>query len=385
MAQSWVSTPKKRLMLAGLNLLARVARPSRGGRQRPVHQSRPIRRILVVELWNIGDIVLMMPFLAQLRALFPGAEVTLLAQPHAKVILDGSGLVDEILETELTWTDTLLARKPLAYDWRGLRQVHRQFRGREFDLAFQCRMHVREHFILALSGARRRVGYAFPSGDGVLTDAVPVGDPGRHKTADWLRLLAPFGGRIATEPPRLSVSRSEHEWASEYLARHGASPSDVVVGVHPGASRAEKRWPLERFHEITAELATRPEIRILAFTEPGGYGGSLAEIPGVIGAKVGLRELIALIGRCRLLVGNDSGPMHIAAALGVPTVAVFVAGIDKLFAPLGAGHELVSPETRSAEPDQLRALGGSPPLASIPATRVLAAVQRILDRQGAGS
>lgn len=381
MAQSWVSTPRKRLMLAGLNLLARVARPWLGGRAGAVDHPKAITRILVVELWNIGDVVLTMPFLARLRALFPGAEVTLLARPHARELLEGTGLVDEFLETELAWTDAWLDYNPFAYDWRELRRVHRQFREREFDIAFQCRMHIREHFILALSGARRRVGYAFGGGDRLLTDAIPVEDPGRHKAADWLRLLAPFGGRIETEAPTLRVSESERRWASDFLATHSISRSDIVIGVHPGASVAEKRWPLERFHEITEELSTRPGVRIVAFTEPGGYGASLGEIPGVIGAKVGLRELIALIGRCDLLVCNDSGPMHIAGVLGVPAVAVFASGIDRWFSPLGEGHELVSPNAHRAEQD-----GGEPSadplqLTRVPASRVLAAVERVLHRK----
>jgi heptosyltransferase-2 len=321
-----------------------------------------------------------MPFLAQLRALFPGAEVTLLARPHARQLLAGTGLVDEFLETELGWTDARLRYNPFAYDWRELRRVHRQLRQREFDLAFQCRMHIREHVILALSGARRRVGYAFGGGDRVLTDAIPVGDPGRHKVADWLGLLAPFGGQIEMEAPVLHVSESEQKWAGEYLAASGVSHSDVVIGIHPGASVGEKRWPLERFREIAEQLSTQPRVRIVAFIEPGGYGDSLGEVPAVICAKVELRQLIALIVRCDLLVCNDSGPMHIAGVMGVPAVAVFAAGIDRLFSPLGEGHELVTPES---QPGRGRDPAKSPtplPLASISTSRVLAAVQRVLDR-----
>src|SRR5688500_9048560 len=179
MAQSWFSTPKKRLMLAGLNLLARVGGRWLSGGAGPIQHPQARTRILVVELWNIGDVLLTMPFLAQLRVLFPGAEVTLLARPHARQLLAGTGLVDQFLETELGWTDARVRYNPFAYDWRELRRVRRQLRHREFDVAFQCRMHIREHFILALSGARRRVGYAFGGGDRVLTDPIPVEDPGR--------------------------------------------------------------------------------------------------------------------------------------------------------------------------------------------------------------
>jgi ADP-heptose:LPS heptosyltransferase len=115
----------------------------------------------------------------------------------------------------------------------------------------------------------------------------------------------------------------------------------MLVAIHPGASIAEKRWPLDRFEEVARDLVGRPEIKVLAFAEPGGYGESLNRIEGVIPVNIGLRQMIALLERCSLLVCNDSGPMHLAAALGVTTVAVFGSGIDRRFAPLGSHHESV--------------------------------------------
>ncbi|MEX2110693.1 MAG: glycosyltransferase family 9 protein [Gemmatimonadaceae bacterium] len=378
MAQSWISTPRKRLMVAGLNALARVARPWLAGQAGVVNDRAHIRRILVVELWNIGDIVLTMPFLTQLRARFPRAEITLLGRPHARTLLEGTELVDQFLETELTWTDASLNFNPFAYDWRELRRVYRQLRHRNFDIAFQCRMHVREHFILALSGAPRRVGYQLGPGKGVLTDALRADDSGRHKAADWLELLTPFGGQIEVEAARLSVPTSERTRAKEYLARQGVLAPDVVIGIHPGASVAEKRWPLDRFREVAESLSKRPGVRIVAFIEPGGYGESLSQVPGMIRAQVGLRELMALIEQCDLLVCNDSGPMHLAGALGVPAVAVFAAGIDRLFAPFGEGHEVVSPEADPAPDCPVRR--EKHPLYRVRVPDVLAGVERGLQR-----
>src|SRR6266478_10184006 len=97
MAQTWIPSLRKRLMLGALDLFARMTRPR--GDARPPNAS--IQRILVIELWNIGDVVLAMPFLTQLRVLFPQAKVTMLAQPHARTILAGTGLVDDLAKTGL--------------------------------------------------------------------------------------------------------------------------------------------------------------------------------------------------------------------------------------------------------------------------------------------
>ncbi len=365
MAQTWVPTPWKRLTLAGLNLFARAANPLRARFSSVAIDRLSVERILVVELWNIGDVILTIPFLTQLRGMFPNARTSLLARTYASELLVGMNLVDEFLETDIDPQESWLMHGPRRYNLNEVRRVRRRLRERKFDIAFQCRMHVREHVILAMSGATRRVGYAFGPGDGVLTDAVMPDDGKGQKFADWLRLLGPFGGPLEAEVRRLHVTAAERAWAEKYLADRGVSATDVVVGIHPGASLPEKRWPLDRFLDVARQLSMRPGVRVLGFVDPEDYGRPMDGVDGAINAKVGLRELIALVQRCALLVCNDSGPMHIAGALGVPTVAIFGAGIAQWFAPLGKLHEAVS---------------GERGIAKIPTAEVLDAVDRALPR-----
>jgi heptosyltransferase-2 len=195
------------------------------------------------------------------------------------------------------------------------------------------------------------VGFALGAQDAALTDAITTSESRRHKVDDWMRLLEPFGGAVTVQMPRLYVDESERHWASGHLTSRGVAKEDLLVGIHPGAGLLEKRWPLDRFREVAAATAGRPGVRVLVFAEPSGYGSELFEIPGVLQAQVGLRELMALIERCNLLVCNDSGPMHIAGALGVPTVAMFGPGIEQWFAPLGEGHEILRPEQDEPQAD----------------------------------
>ena len=335
-----------------------------------------VEKILVVELWNIGDVVLLMPFLSRLRDLFPSAMITLLARPHAKEILHGTGLADDFIEG-FEPTDNWLSLNPLETGWHDFLKLRKQLRQRDFDLAFQCRLHLREHVILGLSAARRRIGYAFGDLSGLLTDAIPVGEAHRHKTADWLRLLEPFGLSADPRPPRLNVSEAEKRRAVEYMAALGIDAGVVVVGIHPGASVVAKRWPIERFAEVAGMFAAEPDVRVLAFVDPSGYGASLAQLAGVAVARVGLRELIALISCCDLLVCNDSGPMHIAGALGVPAVALFGSGVEKAFGPLGTGHVIVSADEGLARIAN-RHPGEPEAVSSIPVSRVQDAVRLVL-------
>lgn len=377
MALAWVSSRRKRAMLAALDFVSRVFPGLAGNRDRGQLKNEDVKNILVVEPWNIGDIILAIPFLAEVRRKFPAARVTLLARPHAKEVLHGTGLVDSYIETDLGWSEGETRSNPFGYRWLELLRTGAEMRRRRFDLAFKSRMHIREHVLLAVSGAKRRVAFAFGSGDRVLTDPIDINDPDRHKAADWLALLEPFGGAPGLETPKLSLDPEEERWAAEFLTNSGVAADAIVVGLHPGASFAAKRWPLDNFAQVCRALVAR-HLAVIAFIDPGGYGEQLKEIPGAIAAKVTLRQMIALIARCRLLVCNDSGPMHIAGALGVPAVAVFSSGIPQLFSPLGSGHHLVTREDRApvtyAAPDE----SGAYDVAGVPITRVTDAIDSAL-------
>lgn len=369
-------TLRQRFTFAALNFFAGAA--FRSSPSIAPGKSEEVGRILVLELWNIGDVILTMPFLAQLRGLFPRAKISLVARPFAPELLRGTGLVDELIIADLTWgSDSHIGLGRKAIDlWR----LSRKLRGREFDVAFSSRLHVGEHFLIALSGAKRKVGFALGERDRALTDAITPNEAPQQKVDEWMRLLGPFGGAVTVLLPRLHVDESERQWAKGYLTSRGIGGEDLLVGIHPGASVAEKRWPLERFREVAAATAGQPGVRVLAFAEPGGYGSELFTIPQVVGAQGTLRELIALVERCGLLVCNDSGPMHIAGALGVPTIAMFGEGIDQWFSPLGHGHEALRPneEEQRADPAPVGAVIRAP--RGIRSSRVVDAVGRALQR-----
>src|SRR3954462_256546 len=111
-----------------------------------------VNRDPVLRLWNIGDVVLTMPFLEQLRLIFPNARITMAARAYARDLLGPSGLGDEFIDTELAWKKSGRRWTPLVYRWPELWDLVRKLRARRFDLAFQCRPHVREYVILGLSG-----------------------------------------------------------------------------------------------------------------------------------------------------------------------------------------------------------------------------------------
>ena len=379
MAHSWILTGWKRALLSGVDLVGRSLARALPRRSAPVG-SVGARRILVMELWQIGDVVMATPFLRALRGCFPVAHITLLGKPHAMELLEASGLVDDVVVADVPWTRTRRKYHPAHYDWDVLRELVRTLRSRRFDLAFDARMDIRNNVLLSLTGAARRVGFRYGGGDWLLTDAVPVTTHDDHRTDDWLRLLPAVGcGQPADRRPLLKTTQEERVAAHERLARHFGDGPDPIIALHPGGSYPGKRWPLERYLALSRELVAEG-VRVVAFEDRSGYGRDLGQVPGVVLLRLRLREMMAVLEQCGVLVCNDSGPMHIAAALGVRTVAIFERGEPKWFGPVGEGHIVIAGERagvdRWAEPTS------PPPRNPVP----LATVKRaVLHQRGVAS
>ena len=351
MAQTWLVDERKLRMAKRADSLFRPLVPFLR-LAFPPHRTASLapERILVSELWHIGDVVLAMPFLAALRELFPSATITLLSKSHARDTLANTGLVDDVVSFDFPWTFLDEDRRPRLKELVQLPAVIRRLRRAKFDLAFDCSRDGRNHLLLFLSGAARRIGFGFGGADYLLTDAVPVGSLDRHRTDDWMRLLEPLEMKLPSTEPRLVVSDAERRWAEDFLRRTGRGEGERLVAVHPGGSSRLKKWSLEHFKAL-ATLAAESGARVLWLVDPAGTGAEAKLPTGSIVARPSLRELIALLSQCDLLVSNDGGPMHLAAALGIPTFAVYSWGNPEWWKPYaGAGHTWVQREDITCRP-----------------------------------
>lgn len=375
MAQTWPPTRLKRFALRAIDL---AATPIAAGMRRESPAKIPAApRILVVELWQIGDVVLSTPFLAALRDCFPDSKITLLGKPHAERLLHASGLVDDVVVAELPWTRTARKYHPADYDWHGLAELLRQLRAQRFDVAFDARMDIRSNILVSLAGAKRRFGFRYGGGAWLLTDAIPIDPPANHKVGDWLSLAKAAGCKTPQRPRCLLVTTESERTAARTMVASHFGHVRQPVALHPGGSHAGKRWPLGHFMTLARELIDAG-YAVLALRGPDGYGEELDDVAGVVSFRPGLREMMAIIEQCATLVCNDSGPMHIAAALGVPTVAIFERGEPKWFGPVGEGHIVFAGERAGV--DVSAAPIDEPPSNPVPVHRVKEAVLSQLRR-----
>lgn len=362
MAQTWRVTDAKRVAFRMIDAAGSPLRPWLSPRP---STSAPVRSILVLEPWFIGDLVLATPILRALREKYPDARITLLGKQHAAELLENSGLVDDVIVFDLPWTAIGASRKydPRRYDPARWKSLADDLRKRRFDLTIDARMDLRSNVVAFMSGAPRRVGFGFGGGAFLLTDAVTAQPDVHHRVVDWMTLMTALSDSPTESaeslarrlPPLLKVSEAEREAAARTLAAHGITDTDTVIAIHGGASDERRRWPMHNFANVARALVSRYGARVVLFLEPGADEPE----PGVADAvlRTTLREMMAILDRCDLFLCNDSGPMHIADALDVPVVAIFLTGNPVWHRPFrefqkvvgaGTGHDFLEAPTEAA-------------------------------------
>jgi len=300
-----------------------------------------VRRILVRGTNWIGDAVLTTPALMAIRKGFPQAKIALLAKPAIAELLHGHPAVDEIV----------LYRDPGPHAGLGGKlTLARLLRRGRYDLAMLFQNAFEAAALTALAGIPNRYGYATDGRSFLLTHRVPLTPKIRrsHQVHYYLELLRPLGIQVEPEPPTLRTTPDEDAEAIEHLRAFGVDAKKVLIGLNPGSVYGTaKRWLPERFAEVADRVAAEHGGVVLIF---GGHGeeelgAALAarmEAPTlVLSGRTTVRRLMALIKQCRLFITNDTGPMHIATAFGVPTVAIFGPTDPLTTSPFGSGHELV--------------------------------------------
>ncbi|MEK7388482.1 MAG: lipopolysaccharide heptosyltransferase II [Elusimicrobiota bacterium] len=298
--------------------------------------ARCVKKALVLQSAFLGDSLLTLPLLRRLKEILPQAHVSVLTLAKTAGIFQGSSWCDAVIID-----DKRGKHGGLLGPWRIARELARN----EFDLAVIPHRSFRSALIAALAGVPRRIGFASSAGKLFLTETVPF-SWAMHDLERNVSLAQALGAATISPAPRYIVPPALSERLSGLLATAAAQAQGRLVGVHPGSAWNTKRWLPERFGELCRRLKAdgmRPVL--VGGPDDAVLGAQIARhCEGAVDlcGQTSLEELKALMGRLCLFVTNDSGPMHLAAAAGVPVVAVFGATTKELgFFPYGAGHRVV--------------------------------------------
>jgi len=294
-------------------------------------------KILVRATNWVGDGVMSLPALEALRARYPSAEIVLVVKPWVSQLYDHHPAVDRSIIYDAAGEH----RGP-----RGFAKLIEQIRSEHFDMAvlFQNAFHAA--WMAWRSQIPVRIGYGLEGRGVLLTDSVSVPSPALygHQSNYYLQLLFRAGLVEKIEPVkriRLNIESSEKTWAARQLKTMGLGGPRFLVALTPGAAFGPaKRWLMERYADLADRLIGALNADVLIFgsasekplAEEIAHG--MSHTPTIMAGETTLREFMALLVQCRLVITNDSGPMHLAAALGLPVVAIFGSTDEKATGPV---------------------------------------------------
>lgn len=318
-----------------------------------IKKPKEIKRILVRAPNWIGDAVMCLPAVDALKAAYPGAELTVLTRGRAMPVFENNPAIAGVLEYDANHRHKGVT---------GRLRLRKDIRARGFDMSVLFQNAFDAAFVSFISGIPERIGYARDLRRRLLTRPIAVTTEikKRHQVFYYLNIIKELdnSGTEASRPPA-PVIRLKHEevkWAEEFLRQNGIK-NEALIGAAPGATYGPaKRWPAPGFAEALRRLATEYNGVPVIFggmDDAGACKDAAELIAGRVinlAGRMTLRQCMALLSRLKVFVTNDSGLMHVAAALGVPTVAVFGSTDAALTGPVGRAVRVV--EKRRVEPLQ---------------------------------
>lgn len=340
-------TFRQGLRLALLRLYASLASTPQSDLS-DLGQLPPNARILVIRPDHLGDVLFTTPALRALRRSRPQAHITALVGPWAARVLQGNPNVDEVLTCPFPG----FTRQPkgnVFAPYRSLNDYAKKLRRLRFDAALILRP---DHWWGALLAYRAaiplRLGTAYPETAPFLTLALPP-TPDRHEVAHNLDLVAPLaGGSYPKHDLGLAFYLNDTDRA--YAQRLLGHASGYWIAIHPGAGAPVKRWRPEAWAQVGDALARETGAQIVLTGSSSeialcqAIAASMHTSPVVLAGQTSLGELAAVYAHCRLVLGPDSGPLHLAVALGVPTIHLYGPADPVRFGPWGdpARHRVVT-------------------------------------------
>ena len=308
------------------------------------------RNILVIDFGQLGDVVLSLPALRAIRQRFPNARITVAVGKPANEVVALSGYADEIFDVDRVG---LRDGNTLVSIWRIIQFV-KQVRQAKFDFVIDLHSLSETNLLGYLSGAPHRL-YSRRPGRSLdyLANFQPRPAPegkDRHAVDRYLDVIEPLGIK---DPPRIPVLKtsSAGDFAVDtLLKKEKAQSGELLVGLFPGAGHIGRRWPLERYAALADHLIRNERVRVIVFAGPEerAFVPEMRTIfpPATIFFdRLTIPQLASIQARLTLMVSNDTGPAHLAAAVGAPVIVIMDRPTPHIFTLIGPRHRPIYSES----------------------------------------
>ncbi|MDP2922271.1 MAG: lipopolysaccharide heptosyltransferase II [Candidatus Omnitrophota bacterium] len=277
------------------------------------------KRILIVRTDRIGDVILSTPVIKNLRNFYPSAHIAFMCRPYTKDIAEGNPYLDEVIVYDKDGKHKSI--------WKSIGFAS-YLRKKKFDLAIILHPTDRMHTLLFFCGIAQRVGWNKKKG-WLLTQAIPhtKQEGSKHELEYTLDILRAMNIPVVDKDMYFPIKEEAEQKIEKILKENKIEDREEFIVIHPSASCPSKRWPQEYFSKLVRLLKEKAGVKIAIITskDEKSFGEQIVKENEVVDLRgnLSVAEIGSLLKRAKLFISNDSGPVHIAAALGIPVISIF--------------------------------------------------------------
>ncbi len=297
-----------------------------------------ISKILIIQTAFLGDVILCTPLIKATKKLFPQSFISFLLIPETKNILENNPHLNEIIVYDKKGKE-----KGVKNFFRMVEKIKR----RKFDLAIIPHRYLRSALLAYLAKIPQRIGFDKSIGSFLFTKKVTY-QKNSHEIDRNLSLLNDFSHALRDRTPELFPGSEDFSYASQLLRDSGVKENEKIVGIAPGSVWATKRWLPERFAEVSDLLIKEAGVKVIFLGSKedeklcSEIVNLMKEKPVILAGKTNILQSAAIISKCKVILSNDSAPVHITSAMNKPVVVIFGSTIPQFgFAPYGEGNTVI--------------------------------------------
>ena len=304
-------------------------------------------KILIVKLGAVGDVVHTLPALHSLRKSFPHAFIAWAVERKSMDVITGNPDLDEVIIFERKELQKIFKRDGLFAAYRFFREFATKLKSYDFNLAIDFQTLFKSGIITYSSGAKRRIGFDKWREVNRLFTNERVKAVSRHTVDKYLELVDSAGGKPDASPVKIACSSENASYVDGFLNEKKLAERPWVA-INPGASWTSKLWPVERFAAL-CDILEESAIPVVVVWGPGeeplvdAIAGATRSRP-TVAPPTTIKQLACLLERSSLYIGGDTGPMHMAVAMGTPVVGIFGPSDPDRNGPYGEGHVVLQSE-----------------------------------------
>jgi heptosyltransferase-2 len=289
------------------------------------------KRIMIIKLWALGDSVVLLPAIQEIRKKYPKAKIDVLCRDRVKTVFDGLKFIDEIKSAEP----------------KGLLKLIPKLRS--YDVVLDSEPYLNISALLGWWLGKRRIGFSHGVRKLLYTDRVVFNDK-QHMVKTYIDLAGPLG--ITNVPDKLvplEISRSDVKRVDELFKEWGIKKGDKIVCIAPGAAESARSriWPAKKYAKVADALVKEFLVKVIITGTKGErfFAENIAKemkySPIIATGETSVKQTAEMYRRSSLMIGNDSGPMHLSAAMGAKTIGLFCPNTPVRWAPYGPGNDYV--------------------------------------------